>query len=363
MKTPEMPNVRHRINPSGDRVYFIDYFDVRTDKRVRETVGPRKADAQKRASYIYQQMMARYVGEPEKPVGEITISELVDTYFRSKEGRTSQATIKRYRIFARHFLDFMTKSFPKVKQIRSVNKIYVEEHLEALRKKGYEPKTLNGQLHFVKALFKFAVDDNLLTENPAQKIKPYRETKPAAAVSFWQKDEVRKILAEVKPVYRDAFEFLYHTGLRKGELINLTWSDVDLSGKSPVIKIQSKKDWDPKTLKRRIVPLNARATELIRRQKHSKTSQYVFTAPEGGQIHRDRIYHDLKRALDVLGLEGDVHKWRHTFASHLVMAGVGLETVSKLLGHQTIEMTMKYSHLAPEHLQKAVCYLEETIKE
>jgi hypothetical protein len=46
MKNPEMPNVRERINPNGDRVYFIDYFDIRTEKRVRETVGPRKADAQ-----------------------------------------------------------------------------------------------------------------------------------------------------------------------------------------------------------------------------------------------------------------------------------------------------------------------------
>lgn len=363
MKNPEMPNVRERINPNGNRVYFIDYFDIHTEKRVRETVGPRKADAQKRASYIYQQMMARFVGEPEKPLGEITITELVDNYFRSKEGRTSKATIKRYRIFARHFLDFMASNFPQAKQIRLVQKIYIEEHLAVLRKKGYEPKTLNGQLHFVKALFKFAVEENYLTENPAQKIKPFRETKPAEAVSYWEKHEVRKILAEAKPAYRDAFEFLYHTGLRKGELMNLTWSDVDLTGKSPVIKIQAKKDWDPKTLKRRIVPLNARATELIHRQKRSKTSQYVFTAPEGGQIHRDRIYHEIKRALDVLGLEGDVHKWRHTFASHLVMAGVGLETVSKLLGHHSIEMTMKYAHLAPDHLQKAVCCLEETVKE
>jgi integrase len=363
MKNPEMPNVRERINPNGDRVYFIDYFDIRTEKRVRETVGPRKADAQKRASYVYQQMMARFVGEPEEPLGEMTINELVDAYFRGKAGRTSNATIKRYRIYAKHFLDFMTKSFPGAVQIRSIKKVYVEEHLEALRKEGYEPKTLNGQLHFIKALFKFAVDENYLTDNPIQKIKPYRETKPAEAISYWEKDEVRKILAEAKPTYRDTFEFLYHTGLRKGELINLTWGDVDLKSKSPVIKIQSKKEWDIKTLKRRVVPLNARAAELIRRQKRSGTSTYVFTAPEGGQIHRDRIYHELKRALGVLGLEGDVHKWRHTFASHLVMNGVGLETVSKLLGHQSIEMTMKYAHLAPDHLQNAVRSLEGIISE
>jgi len=118
-----------------------------------------------------------------------------------------------------------------------------------------------------------------------------------------------------------------------------------------------------KTLKRRIVPLNSRAVEIIRRQSHSKKHNYVFKAPEGGQIHPDKIYRELKRALQVLNLDGDVHQWRHTFASHLVMSGVDIATVSKLLGHHSIEMTMKYSHLAPDHLQAAVNQLTTTFKE
>lgn len=74
----------------------------------------------------------------------------------------------------------------------------------------------------------------------------------------------------------------------------------------------------------------------------------------GGKIHRDKIYRCLQSALKKIGLQGNVHKFRHTFASHLVMKGVGIETVSKLLGHSSIEMTMKYAHLAPDHLRKAV---------
>lgn len=93
----------------------------------------------------------------------------------------------------------------------------------------------------------------------------------------------------------------------------------------------------------------------------SERHNYVFKAPEGGQIHPDKIYRELKRALAKVGLDGDVHKWRHTFASHLVMNGVDIATVSRLLGHHSIEMTMKYSHLAPDHLQTAVNQLVDTI--
>ncbi|MBL0061245.1 MAG: site-specific integrase [bacterium] len=140
---------------------------------------------------------------------------------------------------------------------------------------------------------------------------------------------------------------MYHTGLRKGELSNLTWDDVDLDHDPPSIAIQAKDDWTTKTLKRRIVPLNTRAAEIIKRQARSKKHNYVFKAPEGGQIHPDKIYRELKRALAVLNLEGDVHQWRHTFASHLVMSGVDIATVSKLLGHHSIEKSHEIPPLAP----------------
>jgi integrase len=363
MKRPDTPNVRSRKNPSGERVYFVDYFDFEKNKRVREVVGPRKAEADRRAAEIYQQRKDEYLGVAVPTVNDITLGELIDAFFRSKEGRVAPSTIKRYRIHAAHLVAFVDKNFPKVKNIRAIRKIYIEELFDALRLQAMEPKTLNAQLQFVKAIFIFAEHEGYLAESPAKRIKPFRETKQSQAVPFWSKAEVSAILAEVKHGWRDAYEFLYHTGLRKGELANLTWDDVDLEHDPPSIAIQAKDDWTTKTLKRRIVPLNSRAAEIIKRQTRSKKHIYVFKAPEGGQIHPDKIYRELKRALTVLNLEGDVHQWRHTFASHLVMSGVDIATVSKLLGHHSIEMTMKYSHLAPDHLQAAVNQLVATIKD
>lgn len=360
MKRPHVPRVRLRTYRSGEKVYVVDYFDFDKGRRVRETVGPRKTEADRRAAEIYQARKDRYLGMADAEIADISLAELIESYFRSKEGRVAKATIKRYRIHASHLSAFVGNNFPQVKNVRAIRKVYIEELLDALRAQKMEPKTLNAQLQFVKALFNFAENEGYLSENPVKRIKPFRETKQAQAVPYWTKDEVNAILAEVKPAWRDAFEFLYHTGLRKGEMSNLTWEDVHLEQDPPSIAVQAKDDWTPKTQKRRIVPLNTRAAEILKRQSHSPKHDYVFKAPEGGQIHPDKIYRELKRALQVLKLEGDVHQWRHTFASHLVMNGIDIATVSRLLGHHSIEMTMKYAHLAPDHLYTAVSILATT---
>ncbi|MCB9369600.1 MAG: site-specific integrase [Calditrichaeota bacterium] len=354
MKKPTMPNVRSRTLLSGKITYFLDYVDILTDTRKRLAVGSRKSDAHKKAKDIYDQMMARFVGEPNVLRSEVGLDDLIESFFRGREGRNAVRTIKRYRVFAGHFQDFMAANFKKVHRASEVQRVYLEELLSALSKAGQEARTLNAELHFLKMLFKYAVEEGFVADNPAQRIKPFRETKKAESVQFWSEDEVRKILATVRSHWRPIFEFLYLTGLRKGELIHLTWKDVNLSDDQPTITVQAKEDWVTKTVSRRIVPLNDRAVEILKAQNHVKNHNRVFCGADGGFVHPDKIYVELKRALRHLGLTGDVHQWRHTFASHLVMKGQGLETVSKLLGHASIEMTMKYAHLAPAHLRSAV---------
>jgi integrase len=363
MNKPTMPNIRSRKLPSGKTTYYLDYVDIRTGKRKRSTVGPRKRDAQEKAKEIYDEMMGAFIGAPEQRFFEMSVADVVESFFRSRQGRNADRTISRYRILARHFTDYMKSNFPTVLLANEVQRVYIEELLTSLQEAGQEPVTLNATLAFLKMLFKFAVDEGYVAANPAQRIVPFRETKKSEAVKFWTEDEVERILDKVKPWWRDAFEFLYQTGLRKGELMNLTWDDVQLKGNPPGITVQAKEDWATKTLKKRVVPLSARAIEILQRQKKSKKHKYVFTGAEGNKIHADRIYNALKQALKQLNLEGDVHQFRHTFASHLVMRGAGIETVSKLLGHSSIEMTMKYAHLAQDHLQTAVNLLTRKAEE
>jgi len=92
--------------------------------------------------------------------------------------------------------------------------------------------------------------------------------------------------------------------------------------------------------------------------KERKAGDYVFVNPKIGNK-----YQDIKSAFTVALRKAQIHNFhfhdlRHTFASHLVMAGVDLTTVKELLGHKDIKMTLRYSHLAPEHKQKAVSVLD-----
>ena len=87
MNKPTMPNIRSRKLPSGKTTYFLDYFDVRNGKRARSTIGPRNRDAQEKAKELYDEMMAAFIGAPEQRFFEMSITDLVENFFRSRQSR------------------------------------------------------------------------------------------------------------------------------------------------------------------------------------------------------------------------------------------------------------------------------------
>jgi integrase len=369
MPLTKVPALRKRKLPSGKSTYFADFYV--DGKRTRVTLGPRKDNAEKQAAKIFNDLQNQQAGlKPKAP--SMTLQELLNVFLKGKDGRVSVATVRRYRIYARHLMDFFSIKMPSLHNIDQITEAHLEEFLTALRKetvksppqkkstrtiqRGSEPqqaKTLNGQIAFTKSVFKAATKAGWLSRNPAEDIEGFPDPDDEVP-PYWTKDEVRIILSSAEAGWRDLFEFLYHTGLRKGELIHLTWTDVHLDTSPPGITISSKPHWQTKTRRIRTLPLNQKAVDILQRQPRSDKHSNVFSGPKGAIVDEDRIYQSLQRTLKKVGLVGDVHQWRHTFASHLVMDGVGIETVSKLLGHASIEMTKKYAHLAPDHLKQAV---------
>lgn len=145
--------------------------------------------------------------------------------------------------------------------------------------------------------------------------------------------------------------FLLNTGARRGEMFRLRWSDVDLArGRVRLVSTKSARPGSP--AKTRYIPFNAALDEMFQGLNRGKGSELVFG--------RDRnLRQKFKAALGAAGLRSiiRVHDLRHTFASHLVMNGVPLYTVSELLGHSSTHMTRRYAHLAPETLESAVAKL------
>ncbi|MCY9869685.1 site-specific integrase [Vibrio barjaei] len=140
-----------------------------------------------------------------------------------------------------------------------------------------------------------------------------------------------------------------HTGLRRGELLSLTWDDIFFPNQYLVVKGS-----EAKSKKTRTIPLNATVLEALREwRQQNPFCHYVFVSGE------DKPLTDIKkpwlRLVEQAGLDNfNFHDLRHHFASKLVMAGVDLNTVRELLGHSDLKMTLRYAHLAPEHKAAAV---------
>jgi len=192
-----------------------------------------------------------------------------------------------------------------------------------------------------------------IRSNPTQDIKKIK--KPTRkAPRFLSKDEINRVLPELRPRARNMVEVLLNTGMRWGELRNLEWDDVDWNEKR--IHVRVKESWSPKGGERK-VPMNERVQQIL--QELPKTNNWIFSSRTGSRVKHYLIWQTFKKACQKVGIDNaTLHTLRHTFASHLVMAGVDLATVSKLLGHKDISTTMIYSHLSPDHLGQAVERLE-----
>ncbi|MDP8228438.1 MAG: tyrosine-type recombinase/integrase [Candidatus Electryoneaceae bacterium] len=359
MKKPRFPTISKVKYAGGKIVYRINYVDPSDEKRYQRVVGTRKNEAMREATRVYDALIADYFGETSSTIEDISLPSAFEEYFNSKKNRVRDSTFRRYRIYTANFTSFMGEFFSSVQMLSEVRKVQIEEFLQFLEREGQAPGTINAQLRVLRSIFNYALVNDHITKNPTDRIEKFLDPRKSEEVKFWTPSQVETILSEVNPFWRDKYEFLYFTGIREGEIIKLTWNAVDLNEDHPKIKIQASEDWVPKTNERREIPLNIIALEIIKRQTRADDHDYVFKTFEGNMIKAKTIYDNLKSALKRLGLFGSVHTFRHTFASHLVMKGAGIETVSKLLGHSSIEMTMKYAHLAPDHLRKAVGLLVE----
>lgn len=157
-------------------------------------------------------------------------------------------------------------------------------------------------------------------------------------------------------VLADFIRLAINTGMRKNEMLCLTWDRVEVD--QALVILTSK---DTKTTRPRMVPLNHQAVAVMNRRldfcrRKCPASIWVFSDESGQQVRN--IYPAWWETLERVGIEDfRIHDLRHTFASWLVMRGVSLYVVRDLLGHSSIKMTERYAHLANSALIEAVAVL------
>lgn len=230
------------------------------------------------------------------------------------------------------------------------------DFFRATRTKQVSPVSVNIQLRTLRASFSIAQRWKLISENPFKKISLLRV--PDQQPVYIRKEDFGRLLSAIEELwFRELVTFAVLTGLRRSEILNLRWKNLDLERK--LIHVQSCEGFTTKAGKRRSVPMNERVCEFLSGKPHSSQDEFVFTY-KGNPITGDHVTKKLRVSAKKAGLDAKIHfhSLRHTFATWLVQGSVGIYEVQKLLGHSNVATTQIYSHLASSELQGAVDKLE-----
>ena len=214
------------------------------------------------------------------------------------------------------------------------------------------PATINREMATLKHALSKAVEWKLLRKTSREEltaIKKYQE--PDGRLRYLSGEaEAERLLQACGDSLRPLVVTALHTGMRKGELLGLTWDLVDMT--HGFIRLKQTKNG-----KARALPFNETLWGLFTGLRTRHDVPWVFHDAEGRR-HND-IRHPFDAACEDAGLTNfHFHDLRHTFASWLMMRGVPLATVSNLLGHTSPTMTLRYAHLSPKHLTSAVRVLD-----
>lgn len=270
----------------------------------------------------------------------LTLSGLVKEYTDYSKAHKEDSTHSKEASKMKHILEAFGNH--KLSQITPRE---IERYMER-RKQTAKPATANREFSLLRHMLSKAVDWDYLKDNPAKRVKPFKE--PPGRTRFLSQDECERLLDACKytqGLYEIVLTALL-TGMRKGELMGLTWDNVDLER----MEITLRKTKNNET---RVIPIAEDLLPLLSGLKAKSLGLLVFTRPDGtpyGDPH-----HRFERVCRIAGIEHfRFHDLRHTFASWLVMSGENIPTVQRLMGHKTISMTMRYAHLSDSHLRAAV---------
>lgn len=239
---------------------------------------------------------------------------------------------------------------------RKLAKLSGPELMAWVTGRGNVPGTVAREIASITACLNYA-------RTLGVEVAEFKLVKPTVddARDRWLTKGERDRLIERAEGIRDEVMFLFHTGARLGEMFATTVADLKLEGDRPHVVLRSKKGKGSK-LKARHVPVRGVLLERLREKVEGlkpKALVFVPPPPRGGTWERSNFYDYWAAACEAAGVEDFTpHDCRHTYASLLIQGGVRERVVADLLGHSTLNLVMRYSHLAPDHLDEAVRALE-----
>jgi integrase len=326
-----------------DGKWYVDF--TYCGKRIRQFGGHTKEKARNTLAKMRLEKLDEKLGYKKPKLEDVTFEKFADDFLNDyakpnkRSWQRDEFSLKRL------------KEFFKGDMLGEIGPEKVER-FKAKRQADVSPSTVNRELACLKTLFSKAVEWGRLETNPISKVKKFRE--PNARERILSQDEARRLIECASPEIQPVLIVALNTGMRRNEILSLKWKDLDFVRDFLSIG-------DSKSGKGRKVPMNGAVREALKTIGRQAGTEFVFYNP-GTKTHLMNIAGSFSSARTAAGLEGvRLHDLRHTAASKMIEAGVDLVTVSKILGHASIQMTMRYAHPTPENMKLAVEKLGEML--
>lgn len=272
-----------------------------------------------------------------------TLQQAIDIYLEySKANKRSYKLDENYcKVFAEYF--------GKNIRLKDITPQKIER-FKSFLKDGRKNATVNRYTEALGKMFNVAIANNIAKINPLKQIKKLKQDN--YKIRFLTKDE-ETALFKVLQKNRAYHYFIpivicaLQTGMRKGEIINLKWSNIDFDNKF-IELLQTKSG------KARKIPISDKLMSELLKLKQNKISEYVFTNPftktKYVSIHKG--FAEVLKKANITNFR--FHDLRHTAATRMTEMGIDLVVVQEILGHSDVKTTMRYAHPVPERKLKAI---------
>ncbi len=334
-------------------VWWMTYRDALGTQRFESCRTRKKGEAE--GQLIARRKEALEGLAPAPTIKPVALEDLLSRYL---DFVSHQRGVRTKRLHVQHLKRLLGNP-----PIHTLNVEVLDCYRETRRAEGVGPATVNRDMSTLKHAMSKAVAWKMIRKAVREDlagVQKYQE--PAGRLRYLADQQAADLLlGECRGVLKPIVTTALHTGMRKGEILGLTWGEVNLD--QGYIRLSHTKNGEPRS-----IPLNETTWAVFHSLKGERENGVAKQASLeqapvfrnlDGQPLRD-IRHPFEDATKRAGLvDFHFHDLRHTFASWLVMAGIPLPTVSKLLGHKSMSMTMRYTHLSPQHMTAAVRVLDK----
>ena len=216
-----------------------------------------------------------------------------------------------------------------------------------------KPSTVNKERAYLQSILSAAVRWQYIARNPVDQVS--RVKVPERKFNVMSRDDVSKLLDGTSGWVRVFIGLALNTGMRREEMRTLKWGNIDFSRAQ--ITVATDGTFTTKNRRNRTIPMNTFMLELLSKHPRHITSPYVFTSTKTGVLlmNGETFNKALRRSLIDLSLPHyRTHDMRHTFGTTLAENREDPRTIMELMGHTTIEMTMRYIHTSGARKATAV---------